>query len=65
MSYKNELERKELNKVIWKAATDFVHGGKVAAWDFKEYFLGVMFYRFISENIENYVNIININSFFF
>lgn len=49
-------EREALNKTIWKAATDFVHGGKVAAWDFKEYFLGVMFYRFISENIENYIN---------
>lgn len=49
-------EREALNKTIWKAATDFVHGGKVAAWDFKEYFLGVMFYRFISENVENYIN---------
>lgn len=56
MNNKKELERVELNKIIWKAATDFVHGGKVAAWDFKEYFLGVMFYRFISENIEKYIN---------
>ena len=52
----NKKEREELHKVIWKAATDFVHGGKVAAWDFKEYFLGIMFYRFISENIEHYVD---------
>lgn len=51
-----EREREELHKTIWKAADDFVHAGKVAAWDFKEYFLGIMFYRFISENIENYIN---------
>ena len=56
MNDKNVISRNELNKIIWKAATDFVHGGKVAAWDFKEYFLGIMFYRFISENIEHYVN---------
>lgn len=56
MNDKNVISRNELNKIIWKAATDFVHGGKVAAWDFKEYFLGIMFYRFISENIENYIN---------
>lgn len=57
-----KIDRVDLHKVIWKAATDFVHGGKVAAWDFKEYFLGIMFYRFISENIENYVNIIQKNA---
>ena len=56
MDNKKEKEREELHKIIWKAATEFVHGGKVAAWDFKEYFLGIMFYRFISENIENYIN---------
>ncbi len=56
MNNNKEREREELHKTIWKAADDFVHAGKVAAWDFKEYFLGIMFYRFISENIENYIN---------
>ena len=56
MDNRKKREREELHKTIWKAADDFVHAGKVAAWDFKEYFLGIMFYRFISENIENYIN---------
>jgi type I restriction enzyme M protein len=30
--------------------------GSVDGWDFKQYVLGLLFYRFISENIENYVN---------
>lgn len=30
--------------------------GAVDGWDFKQYVLGLLFYRFISENIENYVN---------
>ncbi len=56
MNNKKEQERNELHKTIWNAATEFVHGGIVSAWDFKEYFLGIMFYRFISENITEYIN---------
>lgn len=56
MNNKKEQERAELHKVIWAAATEFVHGGKLSAWDFKEYFLGFLFYRFISENLTNYLN---------
>ncbi len=49
-----ELERDELHKTIWKMANDL--RGTVDGWDFKQYVLGLLFYRFISENIENYVN---------
>lgn len=48
---KKEQERAELHKMIWNAATDLVHAGGVDAWDFKQYVLGTMFYRYISENI--------------
>ena len=42
--------------MIWNAATDLVHAGGVDAWDFKQYVLGTMFYRYISENITEYIN---------
>jgi len=51
-----EQERTELHSIIWKAATDLVHGGPVAPVDFKQYVLVMLFYRFISENITNYIN---------
>lgn len=51
-----ETQRAELHRVIWKMACDLVHGGAVAAWDFKSYVLGMLFYRFISENIASYIN---------
>ena len=47
-------EREELHKTIWKIANEL--RGSVDGWDFKQYVLGLLFYRFISENIENYVN---------
>ena len=50
-----ENEREELHKTIWKIANDL--RGSVDGWDFKQYVLGLLFYRFISENIENYVNV--------
>lgn len=53
---RKEQERAELHKMIWNAATDFVHAGGVDAWDFKQYVLGTMFYRYISENITEYIN---------
>ena len=49
-----EREREELHKTIWKIADEL--RGSVDGWDFKQYVLGLLFYRFISENIENYVN---------
>ena len=54
MDNKQEIEREELHKTIWKIANDL--RGSVDGWDFKQYVLGLLFYRFISENIENYVN---------
>ena len=54
MSNTKEREREELHKTIWKIANEL--RGSVDGWDFKQYVLGLLFYRFISENIENYVN---------
>jgi type I restriction enzyme M protein len=54
MNTKKEREREELHKTIWKIANEL--RGSVDGWDFKQYVLGLLFYRFISENIENYVN---------
>lgn len=54
MNNKKEYEREELHKTIWKIANEL--RGSVDGWDFKQYVLGLLFYRFISENIENYVN---------
>lgn len=54
MDNKKEQEREELHKTIWKIANEL--RGSVDGWDFKQYVLGLLFYRFISENIENYVN---------
>ena len=47
-------ERNELHKAIWSIADDL--RGSVDGWDFKQYILGIMFYRYISENITNYIN---------
>ena len=54
MNQKKEQEREELHKTIWKIANEL--RGSVDGWDFKQYVLGLLFYRFISENIEHYVN---------
>ncbi len=54
MNNKKEREREELHKTIWKIANEL--RGSVDGWDFKQYVLGLLFYRFISDNIENYVN---------
>ena len=51
---KKEQEREELHKAIWNIANDL--RGSVDGWDFKQYVLGIMFYRYISENIANYIN---------
>lgn len=54
----NEIkkEQEELFRTIYKIATDLVHAGHVAEWDFKSYVLGTMFYRYISENFAEYIN---------
>ena len=48
--------QEELFRTIYKIATDLVHEGHVAEWDFKSYVLGTMFYRYISENFAEYIN---------
>jgi len=51
-----QQQRDELHKIIWRAACDLVHGGGVSAIEFRDYFLGMLFYRFISENLASYIN---------
>ena len=51
---KRELERAELHRTIWNMANDL--RGSVDGWDFKQYVLGMLFYRYISENITAYIN---------
>lgn len=51
---KKEQEREELHRAIWAIADEL--RGSVDGWDFKNYVLGTMFYRYISENITNYIN---------
>lgn len=51
---KKEQERDELHRAIWSIADDL--RGSVDGWDFKSYILGIMFYRYISENLTNYIN---------
>lgn len=49
-----EQEREELHRTIWQIANDL--RGSVDGWDFKSYVLGMLFYRFISENLTSYIN---------
>ena len=51
---KKEQERDELHRAIWAIADEL--RGAVDGWDFKNYVLGTMFYRYISENLTNYIN---------
>ena len=51
---KKEQEREELHRAIWAIADDL--RGSVDGWDFKSYVLGIMFYRYISENLAAYIN---------
>lgn len=46
-------QRAELQSQIWKIANEV--RGSVDGWDFKQYVLGTLFYRFISENFSNYI----------
>src|SRR5690348_6963012 len=54
MSQPKEAQRAELHKTIWRIANDL--RGSVDGWDFKSYVLGMLFYRFISENLTAYLN---------
>ena len=51
---KKEQERDELHRAIWAIADEL--RGAVDGWDFKNYVLGTMFYRYISENLCGYIN---------
>jgi len=46
-------QRAELQSQIWKIANDV--RGSVDGWDFKQFVLGTLFYRFISENFSRYI----------
>ncbi|MCP3425304.1 type I restriction-modification system subunit M [Rothia sp. AR01] len=49
-----EAQRAELHKTIWRIANDL--RGSIDGWDFKTYVLGMLFYRFVSENLTAYIN---------
>lgn len=51
---KKETERAELHRTIWGIANDL--RGSVDGWDFKQYVLGMLFYRYISENLDHYIS---------
>lgn len=57
-----DQERAELHKSIWQIANQL--RGSVDGWDFKQYVLGMLFYRFISENLTRYINDIEPNKDF-
>ena len=46
-------QRAALQRQIWQIANDV--RGAVDGWDFKQYVLGTLFYRFISENFAGYI----------
>lgn len=48
-----QQQRAKLQSQIWKIANDV--RGSVDGWDFKQYVLGTLFYRFISENFSSYI----------
>lgn len=47
-------QRQALQSQIWKIANDV--RGAVDGWNFKQYVLGTLFYRFISEHFTEFVN---------
>lgn len=47
------IQKQELQNKIWRIANDV--RGSVDGWDFKQFVLGTLFYRFISENFTNYI----------
>lgn len=55
MTVNIDTQRAELHKTIWGIANDL--RGSVDGWDFKQYVLGMLFYRYISENLTNYIDV--------
>lgn len=53
-TFNETQQRAELHRKIWAIADDV--RGAVDGWDFKQYILGILFYRFISENMVEYFN---------
>ena len=53
MDNRKETERAELHRTIWGIANDL--RGSVDGWDFKQYVLGMLFYRYISENLSTFI----------
>ena len=51
---RKERQRVALHSAIWNIADDL--RGSVDGWDFKQYVLGILFYRYISENITAFIN---------
>ena len=49
----SNIQRAQLQAQIWKIANEV--RGAVDGWDFKQFVLGTLFYRFISENFTNYI----------
>ena len=49
-----QQERNELHNKLWNLSNTL--RGAVDGWDFKQYVLGTLFYRFISENLTSYIN---------
>lgn len=54
MASDKSFQQNELYKTIWKIANEL--RGSVDGWDFKQYVLGMIFYRYISQNLTNYIN---------
>lgn len=54
MMLAKEQQRAEMHRTIWAIANDL--RDNVDRWDFKQYVLGFLFYRYISENLTNYLN---------
>jgi len=54
VDHNKEAQRAELEKTIWNIADSL--RGSVDGWDFKAYVLGTLFYRYISENLTDYID---------
>ncbi len=50
----HQQERAELHRAIWNIANEL--RGSIDGWDFKQYVLGMLFYRYISEHLRDYVD---------
>ena len=50
----HNAQREAIHSAIWAIADDL--RGAVDGWDFKNYVLDTMFYRYLSENLTDYIN---------